>query len=415
MKVAVIGAGASGLVSARECLRQDFEVVVFEANEALGGVWVFNETVEDDLLGQRSSEPIHSSMYASLRTNIPRDLMAFSDYTFDSQGGGKDEWERFPHHTCVRHYLENFADEYDVSACIRYSSRVTQVLRDGNLWRVSTEDASEKFDAVAVCNGHYAKPRMPSLAGLENFRGTLMHSHNYRRPSDINGPRVAIWGTAASGLDLTFELGANEIYWFGNAFINRVDLDDKRTGYPNIEFIDDEGRIVAGEYAVEVDTLLFCTGYQYDFPFLLDVPVKVEDGWVHPLYHDVILSDLPSLGFIGLPFLIIPFPIFEIQAKWFTRQLKGVFKLPSKRSMLRAVRDRRQLLVNSGKLQRHFHRLGEHQFNYFNQLAAQCGEPGLPEWFVQTWRDVGKLREQNSGGYKDVPFAVRGPTICRYN
>ena len=162
-----------------------------------------------------------------------------------------------------------------------------------------------------------------------------------------------------------------------------------------------------------MDTLLFCTGYHYDFPFLLDQAIKVDDDWVHPLYQDVILPELPSLGFIGLPFLIIPFPIFEIQAKWCARQLTGRFNLPAEQAMHQSVRDRQQLLNRRGVLQRHFHRLGDQQFNYFNQLAVQCGEPELPEWFVLSWRDVGKLREQNMLGYKDIPFAVRGPTICR--
>ena len=413
MKVAVIGAGPAGLVSARECLRQGCEVVVFEAGHAIGGLWVYSEKVEDDPLGQNSSEPVHSSMYASLRTNIPRDLMAFSDYTFDSQGGGKDEWARFPHHSRVRQYLEKFSIDFKISACVRYSSKVTKVSINGNSWEVKTGDSCDSFDAVVVCNGHYAKPRIPHMVGLENFRGPLLHSHNYRRPIDITGSRVGILGTAASGLDLASELDAEEIHWFGNAFAERVRLDDQRTGYPSIESIDDQGRLIVGDDAIEVDGLLFCTGYHYDFPFLHGVEVKIEDDWVHPLYQDVIVPEVPSLGFIGLPFLIIPFPILEIQAKWYSRQLTGSFRLPSEQAMHQVIRDRQRLLTSRGVEQRHFHRLGDQQFSYFNQLAAQCGEPELPEWFVQTWRDVGKLREQNMRNYKDLPFAVRGPTICQ--
>ena len=413
MKVAVIGAGPAGLVSARECLRRGCEVVVFEASESVGGVWVYSEQVEDDPVGQASVELVHSSLYASLRTNIPRDLMAFSDYTFDSQGGGKDDWLRFPHHTCVREYLENFASDFEILACIRFSSRVTQVRRNACSWQILTLDTSDEVDAVLVCNGHYAKPRVPPLTGLERFKGQLLHSHNYRRPEDVEGPRVAVWGAAASGLDLAFELESDEIHWFGNTFADRVILDEKRTGYPSIESIDNEGRLVVGDDAIGVDTLLFCTGYHYDFPFLVGLTVKVEDDWVHPLYQDIILPVLPSLGFIGLPFLIIPFPIFEIQAKWYARQLTGGFDLPAEQEMNKAVRDRQKLLSSRGVLQRYFHRLGDQQFIYFNRLAGQCGEPELPDWFLQTWRDVGKLREQNMLGYKDVPFAARGLTVCR--
>ena len=36
-RIAVIGAGASGLVTAKYCLEAGFDVVVFEASERIGG------------------------------------------------------------------------------------------------------------------------------------------------------------------------------------------------------------------------------------------------------------------------------------------------------------------------------------------------------------------------------------------
>ena len=62
MKVAVIGAGPAGLVSAREAIRHGCDVVVFEAAARIGGVWVYNERVEDDPLGQSPGEPIRLSL-----------------------------------------------------------------------------------------------------------------------------------------------------------------------------------------------------------------------------------------------------------------------------------------------------------------------------------------------------------------
>ncbi len=38
-KVCVVGAGMSGLVSAKTCLESGFDVTVFESRETLGGVW----------------------------------------------------------------------------------------------------------------------------------------------------------------------------------------------------------------------------------------------------------------------------------------------------------------------------------------------------------------------------------------
>lgn len=49
---AVIGAGAAGLVAARELVREGHKVAVFEKGSCTGGVWVYTDVVESpDLLG----------------------------------------------------------------------------------------------------------------------------------------------------------------------------------------------------------------------------------------------------------------------------------------------------------------------------------------------------------------------------
>jgi cation diffusion facilitator CzcD-associated flavoprotein CzcO len=82
--VAVIGAGAAGLVAARELKREGHHVTVFEQNSRVGGVWVYDDRVEkDDLMGNNMKRrKVHSSMYRHLRTNLPREIMGFSDFPF---------------------------------------------------------------------------------------------------------------------------------------------------------------------------------------------------------------------------------------------------------------------------------------------------------------------------------------------
>lgn len=53
----------------------------------------------------------------------------------------------------------------------------------------------------------------------------------------------------------------------------------------------------------QVDTVVWCTGYNYSFPFLegsglLTTPVSQR---VHPLYEQLFHVRYPSLSFIGLP------------------------------------------------------------------------------------------------------------------
>ena len=61
---AVIGAGAAGLVTARELLREGHHVTVFEQNDTIGGIWNYQEECEaDDLLGRDPKRRhVHSSM-----------------------------------------------------------------------------------------------------------------------------------------------------------------------------------------------------------------------------------------------------------------------------------------------------------------------------------------------------------------
>ena len=47
---AVVGAGAAGLASVRELLREGHKVKVFEQGSDLGGIWVYSDDFEEDLL-----------------------------------------------------------------------------------------------------------------------------------------------------------------------------------------------------------------------------------------------------------------------------------------------------------------------------------------------------------------------------
>lgn len=80
---AVVGAGAAGLAAAKELQAEGHTVDVFEQSGSIGGTWVLDERTESDALGQDAHRSrVHSSLYKSLRTNLPRELMSFYDYPF---------------------------------------------------------------------------------------------------------------------------------------------------------------------------------------------------------------------------------------------------------------------------------------------------------------------------------------------
>jgi len=152
--------------------------------------------------------------------------MSFSELPF----GPNFAPQRFPPHEAVQRYLEAYADTFALRPFISFGRKVVRVEpRDpsegaagfrGVAWEVTTvpsapggggaegeeEARTQQFDVVVVCNGHYSEPRTPELPGAAAFRGTLMHSHNYRSARPFAGRRVLVVGASASGHDISREI-----------------------------------------------------------------------------------------------------------------------------------------------------------------------------------------------------------------
>lgn len=64
----------------------------------------------------------------------------------------------------------------------------------------------------------------------------------------------------------------------------------------------------------EIDEILLCTGYLYSFPFFTSKSgITVTNNNIYPLFKHIINIEHPSMGFIGIPTTVCPFPIFDIQ------------------------------------------------------------------------------------------------------
>ncbi|KAI5328541.1 hypothetical protein L3X38_027938 [Prunus dulcis] len=418
-QVAVIGAGAGGLVAARELWREGHKVVVFERGDQVGGTWVYTPKVESDPLGLHPDRTtVHSSMYQSLRTNLPRESMGFRDYPFVAkEEDEKRDPRRFPGHREVLRYLKDFASEFGISEIVRFETEVMVVdLVEGGKWKVKSKSKGgdgvhdEIYDAVVVCNGHYTEPRIAEIPGINTWKGKQFHSHNYRNPEPFRDQVVILIGGAASSADISRELAgvAKEVHIASRSVADEAI--GKQPGYDNmwlhsmIKSAHDDGIVAFQDGSVVVaDIILHCTGYKYHFPFLeTNGIVTVDDNRVGPLYKHVFPPALaPSLSFVGLPWKVVPFPQFELQSKWIAGLLSNRIALPSKEEMMEDIKAFYSLLEASGLPKRYTHNLGDCQFEYNDWLAALCGCPVSEEWRKKMYLEVSKNRHARPETYRD--------------
>ncbi len=180
LRVAVIGAGMSGLLAAHRLHQAGIEVVVYEKNSDVGGTWLENT-------------------YPGCRVDVSSHLFCYSF-------AQRDDWpQHFSTQPELLDYFRGFADEFDVRQFIRFSTSVDAVSFDDRsaTWQVCTVDADGRtetatFDAIVNATGQLNRPKLPDIAGRTSFAGPAFHSAQWRHDIDLTGKRVAVIGTGAS-------------------------------------------------------------------------------------------------------------------------------------------------------------------------------------------------------------------------
>lgn len=394
-RVCVIGAGAAGLCATRHLLMEPCVRVidVLEQANQLGGTWVYTETVGYNDFGL----PIHTSMYKSLRTNLPKEIMGFPDFPIP-----ESEKSYLPAKDMLA-FLQSYADKHRVTELIKFNSHVQLVKPkegpSGELWDVSFKNLktgvseTREYDYIFVCNGHYNTPFIPNIPGLKEFEGDVMHSHDYRVPEIFTGKKVLVVGAGPSGMDIALEI---------SSVTNKVILSHHlktrpRTVFPeNLiqkpDIVKVEGRKVYFEdgSGEEVDAIFLCTGYLYNFQFLHEsCGIVVEDNCVEPLYKHLVNIQHPSMCFIGVPYYVCAFSMFDLQVRYYVRSMNGTFRLPSTAQMVQHWEEEKQERASRGYTKRQAHMMGPDQEKYYASLAAEAKTKNLPSVLT-------KIREESS-------------------
>ena len=185
--VCVVGAGIAGLVTAKTLAQDGFDVQVLEKDSELGGTWT------------------SSRAYPGLRTNNTKLSFEFSDFPYP------ESVDLVPRAEDVRRYLESYADHFDLRSRISFNKEVCDISRtsgDANRLTVTyrstdgvKDETSRHFDFVAVCNGVFHIPSIPTVPGMDVFGGRILHSTEVRESTYEPGDRVIVVGGGKSAFD----------------------------------------------------------------------------------------------------------------------------------------------------------------------------------------------------------------------
>lgn len=179
-KVAIIGAGLSGLNAAVQLKRAGIPYVVIEKNSEVGGTWY-----ENQYPGARVDSP--SRTYTHLFG---------ADFTYPYAYCPADENLR---------YMRWVADNFAIRDNIFFNTEARSVIWDeaAQLWDITAVDPTGtqtwRVNAVISCVGFLSRANMPEIPGMESFEGISCHTAQWPQGLDVSGKRIAVIGSGASG------------------------------------------------------------------------------------------------------------------------------------------------------------------------------------------------------------------------
>jgi cation diffusion facilitator CzcD-associated flavoprotein CzcO len=177
--VAVVGAGMSGICVAIALLRNGInDVTIYEKADEVGGTW-------------------RENTYPGLYCDIPSRVY---QYTF----AANPNWSRmFSPGGEIQDYFRDVADQFGLRGRIRFGTEIVSARLEEGRWVVRTDAGAEStVDFLISATGVLHHPRVPSIAGLEDFAGAVFHSARWDHRIALAGRRVAIIGTGSTGVQL---------------------------------------------------------------------------------------------------------------------------------------------------------------------------------------------------------------------
>ena len=176
MKVCIIGAGISGIVSAITCKLNNLDFIILEKSKSIGGCW-YNLAKDHTYLQTLGTE--YTIFYKYF-------LGELSNETKDDVFPGKNN---------LLLILRKLVSHYSIEDKIMLNTTVVNVKEVGSKYQVTTSKDKSIFDYVMVCIGSLGKPK--------EYQGSLTIKNGYSiKRQDIVGKKIVISGCGANAIEI---------------------------------------------------------------------------------------------------------------------------------------------------------------------------------------------------------------------
>lgn len=178
VRIVILGTGFSGLGMAIQLKKHGYnDFVIIEKASDVGGTW-------------------RDNTYPGCACDIPSHLYSFSF-------APNPYWSHTysPQHE-IRSYLRHCTERFGLLSHIQWNSALQEATwhEDEQRWYITTTQGRLSTNLLILGNGPLSEPSLPSISGIESFKGTLFHSARWRHDYDLTNKRVAVIGTGASAI-----------------------------------------------------------------------------------------------------------------------------------------------------------------------------------------------------------------------
>lgn len=179
IRIIVVGAGPSGLLLAYKLQRsfRKFSLILYEKNPEVSGTWFENR-------------------YPGCACDIPA-----HNYTYSFEP--KHNWSRaYASSDEIKQYFIDFSAKYQLGKYIKLRHKVVGAwwMDERGEWRIAVKDLEagtkmeETCDIFINAGGYLNDWDFPTIPGLDQFQGKLLHSAAWDPSFDLRGKRVALLG-----------------------------------------------------------------------------------------------------------------------------------------------------------------------------------------------------------------------------